>query len=77
VAGIAIRQDERALSLSWKRLTVSGPQEPLHDFLSAWSGAGFIDWRPEWHNVYEQMHLTTAQSAPTRSAAENLARSIG
>ena len=35
------------------------------------------DWRPEWHGVYEQIYFETVRGgAPTRGAAENLARGL-
>jgi hypothetical protein len=61
----------------WNRLEVSGPHERLHDFIGAASGPGFIDWRPEWHGVYEQIYFGTVRGgAPTREAAEHLARNL-
>ena len=61
----------------WNRLEVSGPDERLYDFIGAASGPGFVDWRPEWHGVYEQIYFGTARGgAPTREAAEHLARKL-
>jgi hypothetical protein len=56
---------------------VSGPDEFLYDFIGAASGPGFVDWRPEWYGVYEQIYFGALQGgAPTREAAENLAREL-
>lgn len=74
-AGITIRQDEGP-EFIWNRLVVSGPDKPLHDFLGVASGPGFVDWNPEWYSVYEQIYAMAAQSAPTRAAAEDVARVI-
>jgi hypothetical protein len=60
----------------WNRLEVSGPREQLYDFIGAASGPGFVDWRPEWYSVYEQIYFGVVKSAPTREAAENLARNL-
>ena len=61
----------------FNRLEVSGPDERLYDFIGAASGPGFVDWRPEWHGVYEQIYFGAARGgAPTRDAAENLARKL-
>jgi hypothetical protein len=61
----------------WNRLEVSGPHERLHDFIGAASGPGFVDWRPEWHSVYEQIYFGAVRGgAPTREAAEHLARKL-
>jgi hypothetical protein len=61
----------------WNRLEVSGPDEVLYDFIGAASGPGFVDWRPEWHGVYEQIYFETVRGgAPTREAAEHLARTL-
>jgi hypothetical protein len=61
----------------WNRLEVSGPAERLYDFIGAASGPGFVDWRPEWHSVYEQIYFEAVRGgAPTREAAENLARKL-
>ena len=61
----------------WNRLEVSGPDELLYDFIGAASGPGFVDWRPEWHSVYEQIYFGAVRGgAPTREAAENLARKL-
>ena len=61
----------------WNRLEVSGPHELLYDFIGAASGPGFVDWRPEWHSVYEQIYFGAVRGgAPTREAAENLARKL-
>jgi hypothetical protein len=61
----------------WNRLEVSGPGERLHDFIGAASGPGFVDWRPEWHGVYEQIYFGAVEGgAPTREAADNLAREL-
>jgi len=59
------------------RLEVSGPDERLYDFIGAASGPGFVDWRPEWHGVYEQIYFGVVRGgAPTRKAAETLARKL-
>ena len=61
----------------FNRLEVWGPHELLHDFIGAASGPGFIDWRPEWHGVYEQIYFGAARGgAPTREAAEYLVRKL-
>jgi hypothetical protein len=61
----------------FNRLEVSGPQEWLYDFIGAASGPGFVDWRPEWHGVYEQIYFGAGRGgAPTREAAEDLARTL-
>jgi hypothetical protein len=58
-------------------LEVSGPDEPLYDFVGAASGPGFVDWRPEWYSVYEQIYFEAVRGgAPTREAAESLARRL-
>ena len=68
---------EREPEFIFNRLEVSGPSEPLHDFLGAASGPGFVDWRPEWHGVYEQIYFGVVKGgAPTRIAAEHLARKL-
>jgi hypothetical protein len=38
-------------------LEVRGPREPLHAFVAAASGPGFIDWRHDWYSVYEHMYF--------------------
>src|ERR1700683_4132272 len=54
-------------------LTVEGPREPLHEFLGAASGPGFIDWRPEWYGVYESIYLHLMRAGmPTVEAAVKL-----
>ena len=61
----------------WNRLEVSGPHERLYDFIGAASGPGFVDWRPEWYGVYEQIYFGVVRGgAPTQEAAENLARKL-
>jgi hypothetical protein len=61
----------------FNRLEVSGPGRKLYDFIGAASGPGFVDWRPEWHSVYEQIYFGAMRGgAPTREAAENLARKL-
>ena len=75
-AGIAIRADEGP-EFIWNQLEVSGPAERLYDFIGAASGPGFVDWRPEWHSVYEQIYFEAVRGgAPTREAAEKLARKL-
>jgi hypothetical protein len=64
-------------SFVFNRLEVSGPDERLYDFIGSASGPGFVDWRPEWHSVYEQIYFEAVRGgAPTREAAENLARKL-
>ena len=61
----------------FNRLEVSGQDERLYDFIGAASGPGFVDWRPEWHSVYEQIYFGAVRGgAPTREAAEDLARKL-
>jgi hypothetical protein len=56
-------------------LTVEGPRELLHEFLGAASGPGFIDWRPEWYGVYENIYFTLMRAGmPTVEAADKLAK---
>ena len=56
---------------------MSGPDECLYDFIGAASGPGFVDWRPEWYSVYEQIYFgVIKRGAPTREAAEHLARNL-
>ena len=75
-AGNAVWCDEGP-DFIFNRLEVSGPDEPLFDFIGAASGPGFIDWRPEWYGVYEQIYYGAVRGgAPTREAAENLARKL-
>jgi hypothetical protein len=82
VAGEAVAKGETGAVVGdgpdyiWNRLEVSGPHERLYDFIGAASGPGFIDWRPEWHSVYEQICFGVVKSAPTRDAAEHLARNL-
>jgi hypothetical protein len=64
-------------SFVFNRLEVSGADERLYDFIGAASGPGFVDWRPEWHSVYEQIYFGAVRGgAPTREAAEHLARKL-
>jgi hypothetical protein len=75
-AGVAVRADDGP-EFIWNRLEVSGADEQLYDFIGAASGPGFVDWRPEWHGVYEQIYFGVVEGgAPTREAAENLAREL-
>ena len=75
-AGIAIRADDGPEYI-WNRLEVSGPHKLLYDFIGAASGPGFVDWRPEWYSVYEQIYFGVVRGgAPTREAAEHLARKM-
>jgi len=75
-AGIAVWADDGP-EFIFNRLEVSGPDERLYDFIGAASGPGFVDWRPEWHSVYEQIYFEAARGgAPTREAAEHLARKL-
>jgi hypothetical protein len=75
-AGNAVWCDDGA-DFILNRLEVSGPDEFLYDFIGAASGPGFIDWRPEWHSVYEQIYFEAVRGgAPTREAAEHLARKL-
>ena len=56
-------------------LEVEGPREPLHEFLGAASGPGFIDWRPEWYSVYEDIYFDLMRAGmPTVRAGEKLAQ---
>jgi len=56
-------------------LIVEGPREPLHEFLGAASGPGFIDWRPEWYGVYENIYFNLMRAGmPTVQAADKLAK---
>ena len=74
-AGIAVWCD--GPEFIWNRLEVSGPSELLYDFIGAASGPGFVDWRPEWHSVYEQIYFGAVRGgAPTREAADHLAREV-
>jgi hypothetical protein len=75
-AGIAVRV-ESGPEFVFNRLEVSGPDERLYDFIGAASGPGFVDWRPEWYGVYEQIYFGAVRGgAPTREAAEHLARRL-
>jgi len=75
-AGNAVWCDE-GTDFIFNRLEVSGPDECLYDFIGAASGPGFVDWRPEWYSVYEQIYLGAVRGgAPTREAAEHLARKL-
>jgi hypothetical protein len=75
-AGLAVWADEGPEYI-WNRLEVSGPHQLLFDFVGAASGPGFVDWRPEWHSVYEQIYFGAVRGgAPTREAAEHLAREL-
>ena len=68
---------EYAPEFIFNRLEVSGPHERLYDFIGAASGPGFVDWRPEWYSVYEQIYFGVVKGgAPTREAAEHLARNL-
>jgi hypothetical protein len=55
-AGNAVWYDDGP-DFVFNRLEVSGPDERLYDFIGAASGPGFVDWRPEWHSVYEQIYF--------------------
>lgn len=56
-------------------LEVEGAREPLHEFLGAASGPGFIDWRPEWYGVYEDIYFNLMRAGmPTVQAGEKMAR---
>ena len=58
----------------WNTLEVKGPLEARADFLAAASGPGFIDWRPEWYSVYEQIYFgVMASGAPSKVAATRVA----
>jgi hypothetical protein len=75
-AGIG-RNDEGP-EFIFNTLTVEGPQEPLHDFLGAASGPGFLDWRPEWYGVYEGIYFNLMRAGMSSvQAAEKLARKFG
>jgi hypothetical protein len=76
-AAIAGSTADECLEFIFNRLEVWGPDQMLYDFIGAASGPGFIDWRPEWHGVYEQIYFGAASGgAPTREAAEHLARKL-
>jgi hypothetical protein len=75
-AGNAVWHD-RGPDFIFNRLEVSGSDEALYDFIGAASGPGFVDWRPEWHGVYEQIYFGAVRGgAPSREAGENLARKL-
>jgi hypothetical protein len=75
-AGTAVWCDDGP-DFIFNRLEVSGPDEPLYDFIGAASGPGFVDWRPEWYSVYEHVYFEAVRGgAPTREAAESLARRL-
>jgi len=75
-AEIAVWADEGP-EFIFNRLEVSGPRERLYEFIGAASGPGFVDWRPEWYSVYEQIYFgVIKRGAPTREAAEHLARNL-
>lgn len=57
-----LRSDDWLLN----RLEVSGPQEPLLDFLQAASGCGFIDWRPDWNLALEHLEPRLARQLRDR-----------
>jgi hypothetical protein len=66
LARIAVRYDDGP-EFIFNRLEVSGPDGRLYDFIGAASGPGFVDWRPEWHSVYEQIYFGAVRGgAPTR-----------
>ncbi|MGA8746935.1 MAG: hypothetical protein ACLQVY_21810 [Limisphaerales bacterium] len=74
-AGIAVTAD--GPEFIFNQLEVWGPHQLLYDFIGAASGPGFIDWRPEWHGIYEQIYFGAGRGgAPTRQAAEHLARKL-
>jgi serine/threonine-protein kinase HipA len=55
----------------FNRLEVSGPDEPLYDFIGAASGPGFVDWRSEWDGIYEQICFGAVRGGtPTRAAEQ-------
>ena len=55
---------------------VEGPREPLYEFLGAASGPGFIDWRPEWYGVYEEIYFNLMRAGmPTVRRARNWRKS--
>lgn len=69
----AVKQG-RGHEFIWNKLEVNGPAERLHAFLAAASGPGFIDWRPEWYSIYEQIYFgVMASGAPSWQAASRLA----
>src|SRR5271168_3017286 len=75
-AGTVVRYDDGP-DYIWNRLEVSGSAERLYDFIGAASGPGFVDWRPEWYSVYEQIYFEAVRGgAPTREAADSLARRL-
>ena len=74
---IAVNSADDGPEFIFNRLEVSGPHQLLYDFIGAASGPGFVDWQPEWHGVYEQIYFGAGRGgAPTREAAENLARKL-
>ena len=58
----------------FNRLEVSGPQEPLHEFIGAASGPGLVDWRPECHGVYEQIYFGTMGAGPPGARSRRTSR---
>lgn len=59
-------------------LEVAGAKEPLYNFLGAVSGPGFIDWRPNWYQIYEDIYLSLMRpgAAPSKLAADRLGRKL-
>lgn len=67
-------QQGRGAEFILNTLEVKGPREPLHAFIAAASGPGFIDWRPDWYSVYEHMYFSLmASGAPSRETAQRVA----
>jgi hypothetical protein len=68
-------EDSAGPEFIFNTLTIEGPQEPLHESLGAASGAGFLDWRPEWYGVYEGIYFNLLRAGiPTVQAGDKLAR---
>jgi hypothetical protein len=70
-----VTDDSAGPEFIFNTLTVEGPREPLHEFLGAASGPGFVDWRPEWYGVYEGIYFNLMRAGmPSVRAGENLAQ---
>jgi hypothetical protein len=58
-------------------LEVSGPMQARLDFVNAAAGPGFVDWRPDWYQVYERLYFAMAANvAPSLTAAERVAQQL-
>jgi hypothetical protein len=69
-----VTDDSAGPEFIFNTLEVEGPREPLHEFLGAASGPGFIDWRPEWYAVYEGIYFNLMRAGmPSIRAGEKLA----